>query len=55
MCLEVEHSRDIAAYLAEKILLYDEESDTCWAYVLLGTTVDHSILAYINRTAHNVG
>ena len=54
MCLEVEHCRDVSAYFSEKVLLYDEECNTGRAYVLLGTSIDHCILAYIHRTAHDV-
>ena len=54
MCLEIEHCRDITAYLAEEILLHDEECHTCRTYVLLCTTIDHGIFAYVNRTAEDV-
>ena len=54
MCLEVEHCRDISAYLSEKRLLDDEESYTCRTYILLGTTIDHGIFAHVNRTAEDV-
>ena len=54
MCAEVEHCRNIAAYLSEEVLLHDEESDTCRSYVLLGATIDHRILAHVDRTAHDV-
>ena len=54
MCLEVKHCRDVTAYLSEKILLHDEESHTCRTYVLLSATIDHRILAYVYRTAHDV-
>ena len=50
----VEHCRDVTAYLAENILAYDYESHTGRTYVLLCATIDHSIFAYIYRTAHDV-
>ena len=54
MCLQVEHGRDVSAYLSEKVLLYDEECHTRRTDVLLSSAVDHSVFAYIHRTAHDV-
>ena len=54
MRLEVKHCRDIAAYFSEEILLHDKESNTGRTYVLLRSTIDHSILAYIYWAAHDV-
>ena len=55
MHAKVEHSRDIAADLAEGVLADDGEGDTGRADILLGASVYHSIFADIHRTAHNVG
>ena len=54
MSAVVEHCRDITAHLSESVLLHDSESHTCRTDILLGTTVDECILAYVYRTAHNV-
>ena len=54
MCAVVEHCRDVTAYLAKNILAYDCECYTGRTHVLLCTTIDHSIFAYIYRTAHDV-
>ena len=54
VCAEVEHCRDVAAHLSEEVLLHDEECNACRAYVLLCTTIDHSILGHVYRTAHDV-
>ena len=54
MSAEVKHCRNIAAHLAEHILLHDEERHSGRTHVLLGTTIDHGIFAHIHRTAHDV-
>ena len=54
VCTVVEHYRDLSGNLSERILADDSEDNTCRAYVLLRTTIDEIIFAYVDRTAHDI-
>ena len=54
MCTVVKHRGDVAAYLAESVLVDDGECQAGRTYVLLRTTVDEGILAYIHRAAEDI-
>ena len=52
---KVEHCGDVAAHLAEHILLDDEEGNAGRACVLLGAAINHGVLAHIYPAAQDIG
>ena len=53
MGLIVEHGGK--TFLGDLVLLDDDDGDTCWTCILLGTCIDAIILAYINGVREEVG
>ena len=54
MGLIVQHSRNIAWYLAQSIILHNNESNTGRSQILLCTAVNADIFRNINRTRENI-
>ena len=55
VCLVVEHGGDGTTDLAHDVLLDDDEGDAGHGEVLLGTTVDETVLAHVDGTGEDVG
>ena len=54
MSAVVEHGRNLTAYLAKRIILDDDESDTRHGEVLLSTAIDAVVLAHIDRAREDI-